>query len=247
MKSNTTFDSKTLNLKLLMGNEICIDNIHIKPLTIREITDMGLDTYYSTIGLCTITLEKLIDAKENEIPKELKLFNVLLYNDMLRNNLLNFLNIFICHDDDGIRYAEQINEFMIFYNGNCGRIGERNIHDIFHVIQKMYCVGDSKKDETKYVNDEVAQAFKEFEEWEESLPKPKNTITLSSIIIGLVSRGIYTFNTIQNDTIYQVMQVYKGVEKNDNYSFTMKGIYSGCVDTKKIKIDEQHWAIETGD
>lgn len=51
----------------------------------------------------------------------------------------------------------------------------------------------------------------------------------------------YDFESIQNMSIYTFTQSKKQIEKYLNFNYIMQGIYSGNVETEKLKLDDIYW------
>lgn len=48
-------------------------------------------------------------------------------------------------------------------------------------------------------------------------------------------------NEIQNSSLFQLIDLYKRVNKEKDYDSLMTGVYTGNVDTKKVDLNKKHW------
>ena len=67
----------------------------------------------------------------------------------------------------------------------------------------------------------------------------KKTSFIYQIISALKIKK--TDEEIQNSNLFQLMDMYKRLNKEKNYDNLMTGIYTGNVDAKKVNLDKEHW------
>lgn len=236
-----------LEMKLLRGGTVQFERLLIKPLTLGQIEEMGIEKYLNLINFTNLTKEKLIGRDLIEVFKPYSFYQVVVNYDELRNMFLEFLNVFVLHDDEetAIRYVPEIDTIVVRYNKINGKINNSNFQDFLDFMRKVYYVPKSQKESDRTdIDDEMAELLKEFEEAESKVAKESgNEITIVSMIEAICTKHpSINLMTIWDYTMYQFMKTFYRIEQIDSAKNIMTGIYSGCIESKKINLKEYHWA-----
>lgn len=236
-----------LEMTLLRGGTVQFERLSIKPLTLGEIQELGLIKYLSLINFTALTKEKLIGKELVEVFKPYSFYQVVVNYDELRDTFLEFLRVFVLHDEDenAIRYVPEIDTIVVRYNKVNGKINNLNFQGFLDFMRKIYYVPKNQKEsEREDIDDEMAQLLKEFEEAENKVNKENgNEITIISMIEAIcVKHPSINLMNIWNYTMYQFMKTFYRIEQIDSAKNIMTGIYSGCIEPKKINLKEYHWA-----
>ncbi len=98
------------------------------------------------------------------------------------------------------------------------------------------------KEEYNPANEEARKIIEKIKENKKNAPKPKELITLSSMISGLgwKANNINIFN-VWDLTVYQLYDGLNRLKIIDDYQFTLSGIYAGTIDSGKINLKDINW------
>ena len=237
-----------LETTLLRGKNVWFDDIEIKNLTLAQIEEMGMLEYLTLINFSTLTKEKLIDKKVANYFRDYSFFNLITMFEPLLDMFINFLKTFTVYDADdelGVAYIKELNIFVVNNGEHKGRIRESNIEELLAFVRTVYCIPKVQKEsERDDIDDEMAELLREFEEAEAKIANENNTGTSINSVIEAVSTKHPNLNILQiwDCTMYQLMRTYYRLELLADVENVMRGIYSGCIDTKKINLKEYHWA-----
>lgn len=237
----------TTETRLLRGRNIQFDKIVVKNMTLGEIDDMGMLEYLTAINFASLTKEKVVGRELIKVFEEYSFYQIVVNYPELRANFLNLLKTFTLHDDKehSVRYVDELDVFVVSYNGVNGKITEKNFDDFLECIRTVYNVPVAEKEsERTDIDDEMAELLKEFEEAEAKVNNEKGVgITITSIIEGVsVKHPSINLINIWDYTMYKLMRTYYRIEQIESSNNIMTGIYSGCIETKKIDLKEYHWA-----
>lgn len=233
----------TLEGKLLMGLDIEVEGLYIKNYKLKEIfNDIGLENYYKKLQPAILKVKdlNLEDIIGEEQAKDKTMYDAVCMFVDIREMYLKFLNTFTHHKWE---FNDVFNEFVVWRKDETPiRLGRNKIDNVFGIVKEMYCLNkrDDTSDKLTPINDEVAQALKEFQEWEDSLPQKNSEITLNSIIEGLSVKSEYSLFNIWDLTVYQLMRTFYKVNDAEHIDNITKAVYAGTVDGKAIK--DLHWA-----
>lgn len=237
----------TLETRLLRGKNVWFEDIEVKNLTLGEIDDIGMVEYLSVVNFSTLTKDKLIDRKMAKHFQDYSFFDLVVMFEPLRDMFLKLLGIFTVHDEDdlGVAYIEQLNIFIVTNKDHKGKIRNSNFEDFLEFIRTVYCIPKIQKEsEREDIDEEMASLLREFEEAEAKIANENNTGTSINSVIEAVSTKHPNLNLLDiwNYTMYQLMKTYYRLELLGDVENMMRGVYSGCIDTKKINLKEYHWA-----
>jgi hypothetical protein len=239
---------------LLRGKDVKYQGFLIRNYSLDEIFDesFGLDKYYFLISFANLEVKDI--PKDSKVKIDKILYDIIYEKLDLREWFLEILNTFTyLHWQVG---TLQFKDFIAYdENKKRYRMTEDKFDGFMNIFKKMYSINRSKLESTVNIDpnlamDEetrkLAEEFAEFEKENESKNKNGN-ITLMGIISGVCSKGRgYTFFNIWDLKMYQLMGLYYGIEKDENYGYIMGSIYAGVWDTKKNKLNMEdiHWATE---
>lgn len=234
-------NDRNMLYKLLKGKDVEIEGITVKNYNLEFITEvLGLDLFYELTSLSALKTKDLF-VKQVKGLEEVSLFDVVIAVEDIRNKFIKMFNVFTIHTWEYIEVAGVGKLLSKNEKDEKIQINKNNFQIILDIIKRMYCVNRSEKEDYNAVNEEVAEAFREFEEWEETLKKEDEEITLDSIITGVsIKSKKYDLFNIWELTIFQLMMTYFGLEQEDAYDRVMSAVYAGTLDGKVAK--EHHWA-----
>lgn len=237
----------TTETRLLRGRNIEFDKIVIKNMTLGEIDDIGMLEYLTVINFSTLSKEKVVGRELIAVFEEYSFFQIVVNYPQLRDSFIELLKMFTLNDgkEHSVRYVPELDIFVVSYNGVNGKITEENFEDFLECIRTVYNIPKVEKESERLdIDDEMADLLKEFEEAEAKVNSEiGNGITITSIIEGVSAKhpSINLIN-IWDYTMYKLMRTYYRLEQIESATNIMTGIYSGCVETKKIDLKEYHWA-----
>lgn len=237
----------TTETRLLRGKNIQFDKIIIKNMTLGEIDDIGMMEYLTTINFATLTKERVVGRELTKVFEEYSFYQIVANYPDLRNSFVNLLKMFTLHDDKehSVRYVQELDVFVVSYNGINGKITEENFEEFLECIRIVYTIPLAEKESERMdIDDEMAELLKEFEEAEAKVNNEKGVgVTITSIIEGVSSKHpSINLTNIWNYTMYKLMRTYYRLEQIESSNNIMTGIYSGCIETQKIDLKEYHWA-----
>lgn len=236
-----------LEMRLLRGGNVQFERLSIKPLTLGEIEELGVVKYLTLINFSTLTKEKIVGRKLIEVFKDFSFFQIVVSYEELRETFLEFLRTFVLHDEDedSVRYVPKIETIVVRYNKINGKINSTNFESFLDFMRFVYHVSKVEKESDRIdIDDDMADLLREFEEVEAKVSKDKGSeITLTSMIEAMCTKHpSLNLMTIWDYTMYQFMKTYYRIEQIDNANNIMTGIYSGCIESKKIDLKDYHWA-----
>lgn len=147
-------------------------------------------------------------------------------------------------------FYPEIGAFMHFSLGENKKrltIDSTNYDKVMGMISKVYHVRkhdpyekygnyDMADEETKEVIDMLIE--------EEQEDIKESNITFQSILEAVACNsdsGLNIFN-IKDATVYQLFRCFYRIEQNYTYRNAMTGLYSGCIDEKKLNKEDISWA-----
>jgi len=205
-------------LKLLAGDErIEIDGIVFKQPKLRDIKDIGLQTYYAYISFLLVSAEEyLISIKREDLIPFFKQHNLTMF-DVYRDNpyerqfFIEALSFFI---DGEIEFKN--GEFLI---DNTNIINKEIYQKILEIIAEINCLKVNKQQET-YANEKarkIAEKIRQAKQKRSSV-QSKDSISLADIISAVASRkeSLNLLN-IWDLTIYQLYDHYNRLIAEDEF------------------------------
>ena len=236
-----------LEMKLLRGGTVQFERLTIKPLTLGEIEEIGIEKYLNLINFSTLTKEKVVGRDLVKVFEEYSFYQIVVNYEELRETFLEFLRTFVLHDEgeDSVRYVPKVDTIVVRYNKTNGKINNTNFQEFLDFMRKVYHVPKIEKESDRMdIDEEMADLLKEFEEAEAKVAKENgNEITVTSMIEAVcVKHPSLNLITIWDYTMYQFMKTFYRIEQIDSAKNIMTGIYSGCIESKKINLKDYHWA-----
>ncbi len=232
-------------LKLFRGEGFQInDKIAIRQPTLDEIVGYGEQKYFGLVRtICSTPADRKVEIwdklhifweKMDEYDLFLSLFQALknadvsiLFGDM---DFTSFklgkqagLPDFILKNKDGVIIDRAIHKLMTDYLRQIHKM-KKNVDTGFNDATRKIMIEDDR--------DEMAMQLK----------KP-----FQSLLLPLISSLTncpefkYRWDDVWSLPIGVFMDSVERVQKHKNYSFVMQGIYSGCVDTKKMDKKDLYW------
>lgn len=232
-------------MSLLSGDDIWVSEyVKIKHPTLAEIKELGYDNYNTFIFLFAQNPEdRLIQLDEMGI-------NALDYSNW---DIFNMLFpampvecIYGLYWFTGLEFDYKIDEeenepylFSVDEDGNTITVGEHTFGLINDVLRKMNFLKDEN---LKFGNEFSRKAYIKAQKAKIRNAKPEG---LDNIISAVAWKSPnLSIKEIFDISIYQLYDGYFRLMKIDNYENTMRGLYSGSIDTSKTKIDfdKINWA-----
>lgn len=233
-----------IQLKLLANVPIDITNeCKFNLPTILELVEMGESQYQYYISILLFTKESL----KLDTMKELASFsdydvlmNIIYYDDQFRETFLSALGRFLsCKPDffDGAVFLGDLTEENLF------------TEEKWMFIKKLLKIGNflpenSEDDEYKAGNERAKKFMEKLKKRKaevDAMKKKTEKVNLHSII-SAVGWRLDDVDKVLNKTIYQLYDAYYRFGFIDNFNFINTGIYTGNIDSSKIKLPDINWA-----
>ncbi len=254
MKTKFEMSDSELKARLLKGLDIDYQGVVIRNYSIGEIIeDLGLDRYYYLAGLTTVEVKDLVKANNPEDIDKLTVYG--LFCNEFRATFIDFLNTFTYLQWEYV----SIKEFVAYEDNDRKkkryRINLNNFEGLMKLIKKMYVINRGEKkneldiDPIMATSKEAKALAEFFLEPDEKTDKndSKSGITLNGVINGLISKGVgYNYSNIWDLKMYQLMSLYYGVIRDEDYQNVITSVYHGVWDTKKnpVNFNNIHWSKE---
>lgn len=228
-------------MRLMAGYPIEVGHVQIKPLTLREILDMGERKYHSIITLLLIDKSSV---KTEEDLSEFSNYDILFWMSLQDEQIHELaLESFNCVLNEETFMDE--NGFYVLRNGEPAHIEPKQFDEIQNIIKlQNYLTGDEKEEVGyKPVNDkarEYAERLAKLREKIQGENSEDNGLYLSDLIsiVATYSNDINLLN-VWDLTIYQLYEIYIRLIVWDNYHSTY--LHLPHLDEKHTK-QLKHWA-----
>jgi len=237
-------------LQLLAGLPIEVNDVgSVYPLKLREIAQISETKYNNYLGALLFDLEDVEQYHTIENIDKLNSFDILclfcIQDDSFKNVCLDAIKCFFKKDSIFIK------DHMIFVVGDINEkkiLHRNNFEQLKNILRKQNCIKQKREEEYNPANAEAEEFIKEIEKKNKIYAKikKKDDITLYSIISSIAWKSHIGINAVWDLTIYQLYDAYHRLGLIDNYDKTMHGIYSGTIDSKKIKLKEIDWSKDIG-
>lgn len=215
--------------------------------TVGEIIDFGEERYYSVVTMLSSTsyqMRVLLDDAGVD-------FTTISDFQLFQNFFLELTNEDVYIVLPGIdprlfvRGINSENGEEVLVNKQDGIVIDKFVYEqMADVLRK---INGFKKEETKSYPDKQTQKWiiERDRLRQERQRKSQDGSMLESMIIALVNcRDFkYNYDDIKNVSIFNLNQSIHQIERYLNYILTMVGIYSGCIDSKQINIDDIKWLV----
>lgn len=237
---NNDYENLAQELKLLSGTEFTINSIVIKPLTLREIVQIGYFNYLRSLEFFVLELDDLVENVPANV--DISVFELLLCSGIedLTKSFIKALTVFLRTKNIKINDEQRLATL-----DNTKILSKHNWQDICKIIQLQNVIKRNKKSEDDYhpANEKAKKLIEKIKKIKKEVPTPKEKVNLVSIISGLAWKApnINILN-IWDLTIYQLYNALTRLELIDTYQHTLNGIYAGTIEAKKIDLQKIHWA-----
>lgn len=229
---------ESIGLKLLLGQPVSINGVNIYSPVLNEIVTVGYDTY--NYGLSSLLFDKSLFVDLREIKE---------------SNFNLMIHFFV--KDESFRKSVEIGSKLIFKeeikaeiinNNPCFVLGgyiidHNSLEEVQRLIKIANRIPDKKpEDEFNPGNSKAREIMEKILKDRAKRPPKKPTANLHSIISGLAwkSNNLNLLD-IGKLTIYQIYDGFYRMENIDHYNGILTGIYTGNIDSSKIKLQESAW------
>lgn len=230
---------ESIELKFLLGQAVNYNGINISSPSLKNVVSVGYDKYNHALSSLLFDKDRFPDLKN------------------LKET--NFdLVIYFFAQDSSFRSALELGSQLIFNeneisleaveNVPCLKVGDNFItSEMFADVQKL--IKHANKVSEKTEQEEFNPANSKAKEFIDKImgdrakkPQKKPVSNLHSLISGLSWKSPnISILEIDKLTIYQLYDGYYRMENIDHYNSIMTGIYSGNIDSTKIKIQDNTW------
>ncbi|WP_342422357.1 hypothetical protein [Paenibacillus sp. FSL E2-0178] len=229
---------ESIELKLLLGQPVSLSGINIYSPLLKDIVSVGYDKYNHALSSLLFNKSRFPDLKDLK-ESNFDLFTYFYIHDEAFKDAIEMASRLMFRDEIILEVLDESPRFKVgdFF------ICSENFSDIQKVIKCANKVPDtSDKEEFNPANSKAKEFIDKIMGDRAKKPQKKPVSNLHSLISGLSwkSPNINILN-ISDLTIYQFYDGYYRLENIDHYNNIMNGIYSGKVDSTKIKIQENTW------
>lgn len=232
------------NIEILLSDEYKInDRLVIKQPTLREVIKFGENRYFSLVGRLT--------AYPSDMMSEL--FDIGIdYENISDFDMFIFMCKTIPVSESSILFGDldlssmelvpsDIGEPMLLDSKSGIRI-DRSIHNrIFKYLVEVHGI---EKDHKRAGNAHTKRVLIELDREEKALAQKKEyTSSLGNLISSMVNIDGFKYNyqTVQDITLYQLMDAVHRVQIIKSSLALLQGSYSGMIDTSKINKEHFNW------
>ncbi|MFD0587818.1 hypothetical protein ACFQZE_07370 [Paenibacillus sp. GCM10027627] len=234
-----------IELKLLTGLpiEIIATGDLYSPL-VKDIIELGYSKYNELLSCVLVDKANLVKkVQDDDVSTFTIILSLCVHDPTYEQKFLKAIELMF---KEKAQFGHTEDE-AFFYFGDIteGRyITSKNIEYIQAMIRLANQVKHQDEEEENYnpADEQTRKVIEEMLARRKNKPKPKPTINLHSIISGLAckSNSINHFNVGQL-SLYQLYDSFHRLDVIENYHYTLVGIYSGNVDSKKINFNKIHW------
>jgi hypothetical protein len=228
-------------LKLLSGEPIKVNNVgEIKPLTLRQISKIGYETYLEHLNIFAISKKDLI--KEEHLDEvEIPFFNLLLA--FADNEFKLFLeDAFSTFLGTSVRVVQE--NLMIIADNPKDKmaITSDNFDDLRQVIHWQNGIGgESSDDNIKFKNDRAKRTLEKLRKAQAEVQKQKkkenDDLDFADIISAIASKS-FSLNKLNvwDLTVYQMYDEFRRLDLIDSYEVGTRAMIAGA---KNVQL--KHW------
>jgi hypothetical protein len=222
-----------LKLKCLVGIPIILnDDISIKPKTLREIIQIGFETYNKMVSYT------LIDEKEANMTTCRYLKDICLENEKYRDAILYSLQYLfgnnIAVNNDGFAYINKDNNYI--------PITEEVFNDAIQIIKIQNCFYKFNEDEDEFnpssekarqIIEKTLKARKKVAELKNQESGESESITLFDLtsIVSTNCNGLSILN-VWDLTFFQLNNQFNRMAMLDNYKINIRSMLAGASDVE---------------
>lgn len=231
------------SLKLTLGLEVNVHGIDIKPLTLKEIGEIGQHRYEEAKGILSLEVsdfEELIENLSEDDIKELSPIDILclysLNNEDFKNAVLDAFRILINPDIDFVY------ESFVVKNNEMTILGREIYEDIREVVFAQNKIARKEKDNIKFGNKLAREFQKELDRRRARIEahKRKDQPNIEDYILALMADGISS-ETLYNLTIYQLYAIIEQKQHMRESNFINSAVYAGTIEMKGVDKKMLEW------
>lgn len=231
-----------IKLKLLANIPVHVEGIGDFQLpTIRRVIELGENAYYESLSRVLFSKDQLSSPTEDVAEySDMDVLKALMFHDIsFRSEVFHAFNLFFDKEphmsENGLIYFGELNEESILTDEKW---------DLIKKIARIgNFIGEKKEEEYDFATEEAKSFWEKLKKKRElaSKLKKEEQVNLHSII-SAVGWKTNSFFDVLGLTVYQLYDAYYRLSTIDNYNFTLTGIYTGNVDSSKIKLPDINWA-----
>lgn len=229
---------ESIELKLLLGQPANLDGINIFSPLLKDVVSVGYDKYNYALSSLLFNKSRFPDLK-NLKESNFDLFTYFYIHDEAFKDAIEMASRLMFRDEMILEVLDESPRFKVgdFF------ISDKNFNDLQRLIKLSNKVPEhSEKDEFNPANSKAKEFIDKIMGDRANKPQKKPVSNLHSLISGLSWKSpSINILSISNLTIYQFYDGYYRMENIDHYNNIMNGIYSGNVDSTKIKIQDNSW------
>ncbi len=226
-------------LKLLIGKPFCIKDICIiKPLTLKQIIEIGWDKYqkYLSYLIADISDYDISDLELLDYTYWDILINSMCYGDKeYYNMIIEAMNIFL---NQNIYYNRKTN---LFYTEEGNRIDKDIFDEIRQILKWQNCILEDKI--LKSNSPSVIKMEKRLKKMRKkyALCNKNDILSFDDIISSLCCKhpSINLLN-VENMVIYQIINQFKRINMIDDYQINIEALLHGANQDNDKKL--KHWS-----
>lgn len=240
-----------LEMRLLAGEPIYVGDIPIKPLNLRQISQLGYSKFQQSISIISMTLDEMIESIDDfEIQARLKaekhlykVFDMYMLSNGMQELVLKSFNL-LFQTENVIIDGELLDDMSVVIDEKYV-INRDNFDDIVEIIQLQNNPEQSVSDEDDYnPANELAKSIaeklkrsKEIVEKSKALESDGDGLTIPDIIsaVSAMSNSLNKLN-IWDLTIYQLYDEFARLTKIDNYRLQIQASMWSS------DIEIEHWS-----
>lgn len=235
-------------LKLLKGSPIYVGDIAVYPLTIGEITDLGLDKYNLYLNLINIDKERIeiIDEEINnfDVVCQFCFHNIDIgEGNNFKELFLEAMKLFLRNEVNFIA-DEQFVGFIVGDIENYHVINDTNYDQIIEVIKQQNCLVKNEEDDCNPADEKARELLEKRKKARQLLAKAKNNdddtpLTLADLVSILIANGngVTPFN-VWDMNFYLFNNQFSRMKMLEEFNINIRSLLAGA-DPKNI--DMQHW------
>ena len=238
-------------MRLLAGEPIYVGDIPIKPLNLRQISQLGYSKFQQSISIISMTLDEMIESIDDfEIQARLKaekhlykVFDMYMLSNGMQELVLKSFNL-LFQTENVIIDGELLDDMSVVIDEKYV-INRDNFDDIVEIIQLQNNPEQSVSDEDDYnPANELAKSIaeklkrsKEIVEKSKALESDGDGLTIPDIIsaVSAMSNSLNKLN-IWDLTIYQLYDEFARLTKIDNYRLQIQASMWSS------DIEIEHWS-----
>lgn len=260
ISQNKTYDIDDIDieLKLLSGKKLIVDNIEITPFKIGEIIDVGFGKYSQMLNIFYLKIEEMLEIDvNNEEMKDLRAFDILLNSGMedFTKFVLEAIRIILKCNSVVVNIEKQ-NIGLVYGDGNIDdTIVPENIHLITRdnwenickcvKMQNCYKIDDEKEGTDDTTDLKTLELLKRRSDVRKQLEKIKSNssdeepLTFTDLISILSANGNYiNILNVWELTFYQFNNQFARMKMLEDYDISIRSLLAGA---KAEDVNIVHW------